>query len=106
MAEQDPLATPLVTPLAAPLAEPLTLRERIYDEIDEEREYQLVKHGTARDDTHTLVEWIGYVTHQVGKCYTGVYGQYLSVFRKHMVRTAALAVAAIEAIDRKKGQSE
>lgn len=74
----------------------------VLNEVEKEREYQNQKWGTAFDDKNTPYNWSAYI------------GQYLtrhligdpaavkeSDFRADLVKVAALAVAAIESIDRR-----
>ena len=72
----------------------------IYDEIAAERKKQDEKWGGPNhDDTHDSYDWIAYVTKHMGKAVLWPFDQ--SIYRKQMVCVAALAVAAIESIDRK-----
>ena len=76
-------------------------RQRIYKEIDEEREYQDNKWGTENDNKNTPNDWIAYITAYNGKAYR--YPSDKDNFRKCMIKVAALAIAAIEACDRNNG---
>lgn len=75
-------------------------RQTIYAEIDSERAYQDGKWGgTAPDDARTQSEWEGWI-----KEYSQGEGRAAGrAFRERMLKTAALAVAALEAYDRKNG---
>ena len=68
----------------------------IYPLIDHERTYQDSMYGPVHDDTHTPSDWISYIV----KHATKANAQPDEVFKRQMVRVAALAVAAIEAHDR------
>lgn len=71
-------------------------RKTIYDEIDNEREYQDKKWGgTSFDDAQTEQQWIEYIKQYA----IGQRGS--NNFRERMIKVAALAVAAIESYDRK-----
>jgi len=78
----------------------------IYDEIQAEREYQNSKGYTAEaDDANNTIElWTTYVNNYASKWFPGGYPPYTAearaAFRASMVKTAALAVAAIEWLDR------
>ena len=68
----------------------------IWAEIQEERERQSKNWGGAQhDDQHTPNDWIAFIAYHAGR------GSYRSNFRTQMVKVAALAVAAIEAWDRR-----
>jgi len=76
-------------------------REKIFKEINEEREYQNSRWGTEFDDKNTLNDW---------NMYIGMYGGYAAEIgkskehqRKYMSKVAALAVAALETFDRNDG---
>jgi hypothetical protein len=70
----------------------------IYLEIAEERVKQDEQWGgPEHDDEHTAFEWLGIITHYLGRGL--INADVLS--RKAMVQVAALAVAAIEWIDRR-----
>ncbi len=71
----------------------------IFGEIREEREKQDEKWGgPSHDDGHTSHDWVAYVTRHLGKAVMWPWER--EVFRKQMVRVAALAVAAVEWCDR------
>lgn len=75
------------------------MREKIFEEIDAERRAQDKKWGGAEhDDRHGSYDWIAYVTRHTGLAVCRPWDP--SVFRKQMLRVAALAVAAIEWVDR------
>lgn len=73
----------------------------VYDELKAERDYQTEKWGTAFDDKNTPYNWAAYVTQYATR---NLIGDPSAVskdkFRADMVKVAALAIAAIESIDR------
>jgi hypothetical protein len=91
----------------------------VYDEIRAEREAQDAEWGGPdHDDHHTPIEWVGFIVRHTVKAVGGAV-QFLDeshmwtahlvvsvsttpLFRRQMVRVAALAVAAIESSDRHK----
>lgn len=73
--------------------------ESIFNEIAKEREYQdNLWGGSAHDDQHTSRDWTVFVIKRLGKM---VEAHTLWDIRDLWIKVAALAVAAIEAIDRK-----
>ena len=90
----------------------------VYDEIREEREEQDAQWGGAEhDDEHTRIDWIRFIAEHLGKALGGrvevidevhwftatISGSVgaMSEFRRQMIRVAALAVAAVESLDRR-----
>ena len=72
----------------------------IFDEITAERKHQDKKWGgPTHDDHHTSHDWVAYITRHLGRTVTWPLDK--EAFRYQMVRVAALAVAAIEWVDRK-----
>lgn len=72
--------------------------ETIYDQIKEERRIQDQKWGgIEHDDTHSSNDWVAYIAKHLGRAADWDY----TAFRRHMIRVAALAVAAIEWVDRR-----
>lgn len=70
----------------------------VYDEIRAERTKQDAEWGGPHhDDTHSIEEWVEYIHEHAGRAANAHDGE---VMRYQMVRVAALAVAAIEALDR------
>lgn len=70
----------------------------IYDEIKTERTKQDIEWGGPdHDDTHPIADWVRFIQHHARKSLrtTDVH-----VRRYALVRVAALAVAAIESLDR------
>lgn len=82
--------------------------EKILEEIREERKHQDKKWGGPNyDDQHDPYAWAAFVTNYLGQAlsdFVNESGQYEARYRKwryNMVKVAALAVAAIEVVDRK-----
>lgn len=75
------------------------MRQNIFAEIENERQTQDAQWGgPAHDDKHTSYDWIAYIVRHTGKAVFWPWDA--QGFRKQMVRVAALAVAAIEWVDR------
>ena len=74
-------------------------RTAIVAEIHAERDRQDAKWGgPEHDDSHSLFEWWGFMRERmVGRAYSG--GR--AAERRDLIQIAALALAAIESIDRK-----
>lgn len=77
---------------------PLVLREILAERLRQDVKWG----GPAHDDEHTLHDWRAYINKQMSKMH-GWNGQGA---RPYLVKIAALAVAAIESIDRKAGGAE
>ena len=84
------------------------VKKDLYVEIADERFHQDKKWGGPDHDSHhTSFEWVGFITHYLGKsieCIINNAGKeehQLLLFRYNMIKVAALAVAAVEAVDRK-----
>ena len=74
----------------------------IYDEIKQESAWQENKWGNKFDDNHSPYHWAGFITAYTSRhlvCDPATI--HLGLFRADMVKVAALAVAAIEVLDRK-----
>jgi hypothetical protein len=79
----------------------------ILEEIDKEREYQRGRWGNTADDTiNSPNDFIAYIVHHTGRWFDGGFKPYSSEavnrFRAQMIKVAALAVAAVESIDRQR----
>ena len=75
----------------------------IYEEIRKERCRQDEEWGGSNhDDSHKMFDWIAYLTKHTGKAvlWDGHYKDRIIRFRNQMIRIAALAIAAIEWVDR------
>lgn len=78
--------------------------DKIFNEIKTEREYQIKKWGNSLDDKNTPYNWSAYISNYATKALTGdPDGLDIIAFRVSMIKVAALAVAALEALDRKAG---
>lgn len=81
------------------------MRQYIYDQIEFERLAQLALWSEEHDNHHLTDNWGGLLVRHLGLAMTE--SDSLTTdwarFRKQMVRVAALAVAAIEATDRRMG---
>jgi hypothetical protein len=76
----------------------------IFHEIQAERIYQDEKWGGPKhDDQHGPNDWITFISCWAGKAFNCCkeHPINLRMFRSNMVKVAALAVAAIEWVDRK-----
>lgn len=74
-------------------------REKIYLEITEERNKQDAKWGGPdHDDQHGYLDWLMYIIQHVGKASLAISR---ATYRYQLIRIAALAVAAVEAFDRR-----
>lgn len=72
-------------------------------EIQAERDAQLTRWGHAEDDAWSLGEWAALVSHYATRhVVNDLRAVELKAFRADMVKVGALALACIEAIDRKK----
>lgn len=76
--------------------------ETILNEVAVERAYQNQRWGTAIDDVNTPFHWNAYINQYASRNLIGNPNSFtdLEAFRVDMLKVAALAVAAIEAIDR------
>jgi len=71
-------------------------------EIQAERDAQHAKWGTTADDKWSLGEWAALVSHYATRHAVGeLHAIDAAAFRADMVKVGALALACIEAIDRK-----
>lgn len=78
---------------------------QVLSEVAAERAYQETRWGTTNDDANTPHQWMGYIS-AYGSRDLAV-GANVPVdavkFRTDMIKVAAIAVAAVEALDRKPG---
>lgn len=84
-------------------------RELIYAAIDAERDHQVRKWGTDADDKVNFPnDWVAYINHHATRWFKGGFAPYdpdtINDFRTQMVKVAALAVAAVESIDRQQAE--
>lgn len=80
----------------------------VYDEIKAEREYQTKKWGDEADvKVNTPNDFVSYIAYHSTRWFNGGFTPYsketVDTYRTQMVKTAALAVAAIEALDKQRG---
>lgn len=74
-------------------------KQDIWRGILQERERQDLKWGGPKhDDKHGLHDWVAFIIKHLGKAVTWPINR--SVFRRQMIRVAALAIAALEWLDR------
>ncbi len=82
----------------------------VYDEIRAERAYQDGKWGHNVDDTmNTPWMWVSYIAAYATKWMVGTFAPLspdtVDDFRKKMIKTAAICVAAVESLDRQRKNS-
>jgi len=82
-------------------------RSAIFAEVEAERARQDVRWGTDVDDArNTPNDWVAYIAHHSTRWFKGGFTPYqpqvVDTFRAQMVKVAALAVAAIESLDRQR----
>jgi hypothetical protein len=78
----------------------MSTKSTITTEIIAERAKQEQMWGNENDDAHSEEAWSAIITHELGQaCF---HEDNSATFRKQMIKVAAVAVAAIEAIDRAK----
>jgi len=74
-------------------------RRSIFEEVAAERSAQDARWGgPALDDLHGSYDWVAYLVHDLGKAIAWPWDA--STFRRQMISVAALAVAAVEWVDR------
>ena len=79
----------------------MSVREKIYNEIITEREYQDNKWGTAFDDKNTANDWVAYLVCYLGKAVTLPWDR--AIFRQMVLKVAALCFATLETLERNDG---
>jgi hypothetical protein len=73
----------------------------IFTKIEQEREKQDLQWGGAlHDDEHSLEDWIDFIDAQINRA-EECESTNLLCARERLIKVAALAVAAIESLDRK-----
>lgn len=80
-------------------------RAAILAAIDAERAYQDERWGHVADDTlNSPNDWVAFIAHHSSRWRDGSFAPHpaetVAAFRKQMIKAAALAVAAIESLDR------
>jgi len=79
--------------------------DKILEELKQEREYQKTKWGSKTDDTlNTPMDFVGYISNHSTRWFPGGLKPYSEAtihnFRQQMIKTATLAVAAVEYADK------
>jgi hypothetical protein len=82
----------------------------IFAALKQEREYQTAKWGNEADDTmNTPNDFVAYISNYSTRWFNGGFTPYdtktVDEFRISMLKTAALAIAAIESIDRQREEA-
>lgn len=78
-------------------------RGLIYREVDAERDRQDAQWGgPAHDDEHQGSDFVRFVREHTDHARNAIHAGALDEFRKQLVEIAALAVAAVESLDRKR----
>jgi hypothetical protein len=81
----------------------------VYDEIKAERDYQNGKWGTLSDDNeNTPWMWASYIAQYATRWMRGAFvinRDDTVKFRESMIKTAAIAIAAVESLDRQQEES-
>lgn len=72
----------------------------VYDDIQTERLAQLSVYDREADDVLLPVHWVFLVCRHATRAIQDSAPDSITIFRRQMVRVAALAVAAVEAVDR------
>lgn len=95
-------------------------QKKVLDDVVEERTRQTLQWGgPSHDDTHDAYDWLSYMGHQADKISevmtaNGYYNFTRTrkrktpspeVLREHFIKIAALAVAAVESLDRKNAKT-
>ncbi len=77
------------------------VQEKILDEIQDERDRQDVMFGQKNDDALLTNDWVAILVRQIGLAASDGAAVDDTRFHRQMVRTAATAVAALEAFRRR-----
>jgi hypothetical protein len=84
--------------------------QEIFEEIRKERAYQDERWGgSSHDDEHSVRDWVFFIVGYAGKIATSPetnWGRNELNVRRYFVKIGALAVAALEALDRRSGRSK
>ena len=80
-------------------------RDTILKEVNSEREYQEQKWGNSTDDKmNSPLDYVGYIANLSTRWFPGGFPPYseatLRHYRQAMIKTAALAIAAVEQLER------
>jgi len=74
---------------------------KVFDDIRIEREAQDIRWGgEAHDDQHAPEEWLDFIWRQVDRANDLIGTRADEEYRKRLIKIAALAVAAVESLDR------
>lgn len=78
--------------------------EKYIEEIQKERDYQKQKWGLTFDKDNTPHDWVTFIVKYVTRNSGGTFGRLqpkeeLEIWRKDLVKTATLAIAALEWVD-------
>jgi hypothetical protein len=76
-------------------------RQQVFDEIDQEREYQVNKWGDDFDRRNTPNDWLAYAGAYLGRALTNPWNP--QNFRTGLIKVAAICVAAVEWCDKTGG---
>lgn len=73
------------------------MMEKLYAEIEAERQRALAKLPEGYEDKNTMNDYVAYITAYLGRAARGVFRNEREnqTFRENMVKVAALAVAAL-----------
>jgi hypothetical protein len=82
----------------------------VYDEIRAERDYQRDKWGDEADvKVNTPNDFVSYISHHSTRWFNGGFTPYpktvVDDYRTQMIKTAALAIAAVEALDKQRSDT-
>ena len=86
-------------------------RSGIYAQVQAERERQDAKWGGPdHDANHTAGDWISFIAEHADKALRAEMGPIdgdadLDEYRRRLIEVAALAVAAVEALDKQRGHA-
>jgi hypothetical protein len=86
-----------------------SVQARVLRDVLDERDRQDDEWGgAAHDDTHLPVEWLGFIDKQRRKAFFGMMpvNRDPGAYRRALVKVAALAMAAIESLDRLAARGE
>lgn len=88
------------------MAKPSAKQQSIYSEITAERQYQDQQWGGPdHDDDHSIHDWIAFITVYGARAVeSSQWGLVPQLSRSSFIKIAALAVAAIESLDRSSGR--
>jgi hypothetical protein len=83
----------------------------LLDEVRAEREYQTKKWGNFADDSINLPHhWSSYIGRYSTNWMNGTWAPHtketVDAFRKSMIKTAAIALAAVESVDRQRAEGQ